>query len=69
MTRWVSNRTWHEFQGTESPRKEVKRARHVALGPRHVVLGLQHDVALPQRHQITQKGSKKSAPRRIGSAP
>ena len=59
MTRWASNTTWLEFQGTESPQKGAKRARHVVLGVRHVALGLQHDVALPQRHQITQKGSKK----------
>ena len=55
MTRWASNTTWLHPKGTKTPKKGVKRARH--------------DVAPPQRHQITQKGSKKSAPRRIGSAP
>ena len=43
--------------------------RHVALGACHVALGLQHDVAPPQRCQSCPKGSKKSAPRRIGSLP
>ena len=52
MTRWASNTTWLEFQGTESPQKGAKRARHVVLGVRHVALGpryvaldLQRDVA------------------------
>ena len=67
MTRWASNTTWLEFQGTESPRKEVKRARHVVLGLRHDALGLQHDVARAQRRRTAPKGGKKSAPRRIGS--
>ena len=69
MTRWASNTTWLEFQGTESPRKEVKRARHVVLGLRHDALGLQHDVARVPRVQIPQKEGKTSAPRRIGSPP
>ena len=45
MTRWASNTTWLEFQGSKSPKKRVKRVRHVALGPRHVALNLQRDVA------------------------
>ena len=69
MTRWASNTTWLEIQGSESPRKRAKRARHVVLCPRHVALGLQHDVARDPRVQIPQKESKTSAPRRIGSPP
>ena len=45
MTRWASNTTWLEFQGSKSPKKRVKRARHVVLGPCYVALGLQRDVA------------------------
>ena len=45
MTRWASNTTWLEIQGSESPRKRAKRARHVVLGPCYVALGLQRDVA------------------------
>ena len=67
MSRWASNTTWLEFQGTESPQKGAKRARHVVLGVRHVALGLQHDVARAQRRRTAPKGGKKSAPRRIGS--
>ena len=55
------------FKGPNPPKKRAKRARHVALGVRHVALDLQHDVAPPQRCQSCPKGSKKSAPRRIGS--
>ena len=69
MTRWASNTTWLEIQGSKSPKKRAKRVRHVALGARHVVLGLQHDVARVPRVQILQKEGKKSASRRIGSAP
>ena len=69
MSRSVSNTTWLHPKGAEPPQKEGKRVRHVALGVRHDALGLQQDVAPPQRHQNTQKGSKTSAPRRIGSAP
>ena len=69
MTRWASNTTWLEFQGTESPRKEVKRVRHVALGACHDVLDLQHDVARAPRVRIPPKESKTSAPRRIGTPP
>ena len=69
MTRWASNTTWLEIQGSESPRKRAKRARHVVLCPRHDALGLQHDVARDPRVQIPQKESKTSAPRRIGSPP
>ena len=45
MTRWASNTTWLEPKGGEPPQKEVKKARHVALGPRYVALDLQRDVA------------------------
>ena len=45
MSRWASNTTWHEPKGAEPPQKRVKRARDVALGARHVALGLQRDVA------------------------
>ena len=45
MTRWSSNTTWLEPKGGEPPQKEVKKARHVALGPRYVALDLQRDVA------------------------
>ena len=45
MSRWTSNTTWHEPKGGEPPQKEVKRARHVALGVRYVALDLQRDVA------------------------
>ena len=69
MTRWVSNTTWLEPKGSKSPQKEGKRVRHVALGVRHDALGLQHDVARVPRVQILQKEGKKSASRRIGSAP
>ena len=69
MSRWTSNTTWHELQGTESAQKRGKRAGHVALGGRHVVLGLQHDVARAPRVQIPPKESKMSAPRRIVSSP
>ena len=76
MSCWVSNTTWLEPKRAESPRKRAKRMRHVVLGVRHVALGvrhdalgLQHDVARDPRVQIPQKGSKTSAPRRIGSPP
>ena len=69
MSRWASNTTWLEPKGAEPPQKEVKRARHVVLGVRHVALGLQHDVAPSQRRQNYPKGSKTSAPRRVGSPP
>ena len=55
MSRWASNTTWLEIQGSKSPKKRAKRARHVVLGARHVVLGLQRDVARAQRVQIPQK--------------
>lgn len=45
MTRWASNTTWLELQGSKSAEKRVKRARHVALGVRHVALEGQRDVA------------------------
>ena len=69
MSRWASNATWLQLKGSKTPKKRVKRAHHVALGPRHVVLNLQRDVALAQRVQNSPKRSKKSAPRRIGSPP
>ena len=67
MSLWASNTTWHEPKGAESPQKEVKRARHVALGARHVALGLQHDVARAQRSRTAPKEGKTSARCRIGS--
>ena len=69
MSRWTSNTTWHELQGSESAQKRAKRARHVALGGRHVVLGLQRDVARAQIVRIRPKESKTSAPGRIGRSP
>ena len=69
MSRWGSNTTWLDPKGSKTPKKRVKRARHVALGPRHVALNLQHDVAPPPRRQNSPKGSKKSAPRRIRPPP
>ena len=45
MTRWASNTTWLEPKGSEPPKKKLKRARHVVLGPCYVALGLQRDVA------------------------
>ena len=69
MSRWASNATWHELQGSESAQNRGKRARHVALGGRHVVLGLQRDMARAQRVRTPPKESKTSAPRRIGSPP
>ena len=69
MTRWASNTTWLEFQGTETPRKEVKRVRHVALGACHDALDLQHDVARAPRVRIPPKEGKTSVPRRIGAPP
>ena len=69
MTRWASNTTWLEIQGSKSPKKRATRVRHVALGARHVVLGLQHDVARVPRNRIPPKGGKTSAPRRIGTPP
>ena len=69
MSRWGSNTTWLRLKGAKTAQKGAKRARHVALGPRHVALDLQHDVAPAQRRQNSPKGSKKSAPRRIGPPP
>ena len=69
MSRWASNTTWLHPNGAEPPQKEVKRARHVALGPCHVALDLQRDVARDPRVQIPQKEGKTSAPRRIGTPP
>ena len=68
-SRWASNTTWLEPQGSESPRKRAKRVRHVALGGRHVALGLQRDVARASRVRIRPKESKMSAPCRIGRSP
>ncbi len=69
MSRWASNTTWLDPKGSKTPKKRVKRARHVALGPRHVALDLQRDVAPPPRRQNSPKGSKKSVPHRIGAPP
>ena len=69
MSRWGSNTTWLDPKGSKTPKKRVKRARHVVLGLCHVALDLQRDVAPPPRRQNSPKGSKKSAPRRIGSPP
>ena len=69
MSRWASNTTWLHPKGAKAAQKGVKRARHVALGACHVALGPQHDVAPAQRRQITPKGGKTSAPRRIGTPP
>ena len=66
MSRWGSNTTWLDPKGSKTPKKRVKRARHVALGPRHVALNLQHDVAPPPRRQNSPKGSQKSVPCRVG---
>ena len=60
MSRWASNTTWLELQGSKSAEKRVKRARHVALGVRHDALGLQHDVARVPRVQIPQKRVKRA---------
>ena len=69
MSRWTSNATWLRLQGAKTAQKGARRAHHVALGPRHVVLNLQRDVALAQRVQNYPKRSKTSAPRRIGPPP
>ena len=69
MSRWASNTTWLRLQGAKTAQKGAKRVRHVALGPRHVALDLQRDVAPPPRRQNSPKGSKKSVPRRIGPPP
>ncbi len=69
MSCWASNATWLEPKGAETPQKGVKRALHVALEVRHVAMGLQYDVARAPRVQIPSKGSKTSAPRRIGTPP
>lgn len=69
MSRWGSNTTWLRLKGAKTAQKGAKRARHVALAPHHVALDLQHDVAPAQRRQNSPKGSKKSAPRRIGPPP
>ena len=66
---WASNTTWLQPKGGKTAQKGAKRVRHVVLGVRHVALGLQRDVAPPQRRQNSPKGSKKSAPRRIGPPP
>ena len=42
---WATNTTWLEPKGSEPPKKKLKRARHVVLGPCYVALGLQRDVA------------------------
>ena len=59
MSRWGSNTTWLDPKGSKTPKKRVKRARHVALGPRHVALNLQHDVARLQGSKTAQKGAKR----------
>ena len=69
MSRWASNTTWLQRKGSKTAQKGARRARHVALGPRHVALALQRDVARAPRVRIPSKGSKTSAPRRIGSLP
>ena len=69
MSRWASNTTWLHLKGGKTAQKGAKRARHIVLGPCHVALGLQHDVAPPPRVRITPKGSKTSAPRRIEPPP
>ena len=66
---WASNAKCLQPKGTKSPKKRVKRVRHVALGVRHVALGLQRDVAPAQRVQNCLKEGEKSAPRRIGPPP
>ncbi len=45
MSRWTSNTTWLHPKGAKAAQKGVKKARHVALGPRYVALDLQRDVA------------------------
>ncbi len=69
MSRWTSNATWHELKGAETPQNRGKRACHVVLGGRHVVLGLQRDVARAQRRRNAPKERKTSAPRRIVRSP
>ena len=69
MSRWASNTTWLHLKGTKTAQKRAKRVRHVVLGPCHVALELQRDVALPQRRQNCLKESQTSAPRRIGPPP
>ena len=45
MSCWASNATWLRPKGGKTAQKGAKRVRHVALGPRHVALNLQRDVA------------------------
>ena len=69
MSCWASNATWLHLKDARTAQKGSKSVRHVALCPRHVVLGLQRDVAPAQRCQNSPKESQKRASRRIGSAP
>ena len=69
MSRWTSNATWLHLKGAKAAQKRAKRERHVVLARSHVALALQRDVAPPQRCQNCLKGSKTSAPRRIGPPP
>ena len=69
MSRWTSNATWLHLKSAKTTQKGAKRARHVALGPHHVALDLQRDVAPAQRVQNCLKEGEKSAPRRIGPPP
>ena len=69
MSRWASNTTCLHLKGSKTAQKGAKRACHGALGPRHVALDLQRDVALAQRVQNCLKEGEKSAPRRIGPPP
>lgn len=69
MSRWASNATWLRPKGAKAAQKRAKSERHVAVGPHHVVLDLQRDVALAQRVQNCLKEGEKSAPRRIGPPP
>ena len=45
MSRWSSNTTCLQHKGGKTAQKRAKSERHVVLGPRHVVLGFQRDVA------------------------
>ena len=53
----------------KQPKREQKERVTSYWPPRHVALGLQHDVAPAQRRQNSPKGIKKSAPRRIRPPP
>ena len=69
MSHWASNATWLRQDTLFWLEKWQKNARDVVLEERHVVLGLQRDMATAGHPLLAWKRAKRRPPRRVGRAP